>query len=50
MFGTDCIAAIEQDYQDTLARCRRVTPDTIWQGCERLRPVGFVLKALTPLM
>lgn len=50
MFGTDCIAAIEQDYQATLAQCRQVTPDTIWQGCKKLKPIGYVLKALAPLM
>lgn len=34
MRGTDCIANMEADFQDTLTRCRRVeqTRESIWQG------------------
>ena len=49
MRGTDCIANMEADFQDTLTRCRRVerTKESIWRAscssslrrwCERLLP------------
>ena len=52
MRGTDCIANMEADFQDTLARCRRVerTKESIWQGKKLLRLMGLLLKVIAPLM
>ncbi|MDO4458978.1 MAG: cardiolipin synthase [Clostridia bacterium] len=50
MYDTDCIEDIEKDFELTLEKCRRVTPDTIWQGSKVLKPVGYLLKAVAPLM
>lgn len=50
MYDTDCIRDIAADFDATLAQCRRVTPDTIWQGHKLLQPVGHLLKAVATLM
>ena len=52
MRGTDCIANMEADFQDTLTRCRRVeqTKESIWQGKKLLRLMGLLLKVIAPLM
>ena len=52
MRGTDCIANMEADFQDTLTRCRRVerTRESIWQGKKLLHLVGMVLKFIAPLI
>ena len=52
MRGTDCIANMEADFQDTLTRCRRVeqTRESIWQGKKLLRLMGLLLKVIAPLM
>ena len=52
MCGTDCIANMEADFQDTLARCRRVerTKESIWQGKKLLHLAGILLKFIAPLV
>ena len=52
MRGTDCIANMEADFQDTLARCRRVerTKESIWQKHYLLRATGMLLKVIAPLL
>lgn len=50
MYGVPCIGEIEEDFESTLLKCRRVTKDTIWQGHKMLRPLGYLLKVLAPLM
>ena len=52
MRGTDCIANMEADFQDTLARCRRVerTRESIWQGKKLLHLAGILLKFIAPLI
>ena len=52
MRGTDCIANMEVDFQDTLARCRRVerTRESIWQGKKLLHLAGILLKFIAPLV
>lgn len=49
MVGSACIGEIEEDYRETLEKCRKVTKETIWEGkCCRI--LGFILKAVAPLM
>ena len=52
MRGTDCIANMEADFQDTLTRCRRVerTKESIWQGKKLLHLVGMMIKFIAPLI
>ena len=52
MRGTDCIANMEADFQDTLVRCRRVerTKESIWQGKKLLHLAGILLKFIAPLV
>ena len=50
MYGVPCIGEIEEDFASTLLKCRKVTKDTIWQGHKMLRPLGYLLKVLAPLM
>ena len=50
MYGVPCIGEIEEDFESTLLKCRKVTKDTIWQGHKMLRPLGYLLKVLAPLM
>ena len=50
MYQTDCIPAIEQDFQETLAKCRPVTEESI-RGMETFyKIVGPVAKLIAPLM
>ena len=50
MFRTDCIPDIEKDFQDTLARCRKVTKETIKKEKVFYRLLGSILKFVAPLM
>ena len=50
MYDVPCIGEIEEDFESTLLKCRKVTKDTIWQGHKMLRPLGYLLKVLAPLM
>ena len=50
MYGVECIADIEADFESTLAQCRAVEKGTIWQNARRLRLLGPVLKVVAPLM
>ena len=50
MYGVPCTGEIEEDFASTLLKCRKVTKDTIWQGHKMLRPLGYLLKVLAPLM
>lgn len=50
LYKTACIADIERDFQDTLAKCRKVTPETIRNEKLFYRVAGSLLKFLAPLM
>ncbi len=45
-----CIGEIEQDFQQTLSACHRVTPDTIKKEKWYTKLAGQVLKAFAPLL
>ena len=50
LYKTECIGAIEADFQETLRKCRRVTHQSIKKEKLSRRLTGFVLKALAPLL
>lgn len=50
MYGVDCVAQIEKDFQDTCKDCRQVTAKTIWKGYRWWKPIGNMMKVLAPLL
>ena len=50
LYQTDCISDIEKDFQETLSKCRRVTPETIKNEKLSYKLWGHLLKFLAPLM
>jgi cardiolipin synthase len=50
MYKTDCIADIEKDFLDTLAKCREVTQETINNERISYKIVGGLAKLISPLM
>ena len=52
MRSTDCIPAVEADFQYTLTQCRTVEPtaQSIWQGRHLLYLAGLLLKFIAPLI
>ena len=50
LYQTDCIKDMEADFQDTLSKCREVTPETIRQEKLFYKVLGSVLKLVAPLM
>lgn len=45
-----CIREIEQDYQDTLKKCRQITMEEVKQIPVTTKALGYVMKVLAPLM
>lgn len=50
MYKSDCIADIEEDFRQTLAKCSRVTPETIRNEKLSLKIMGFLFKGIAPLL
>ena len=50
MYKTDCIADIEKDFQETLAKCRTVTKESIEDEKTSYRVIGRLTKMISPLM
>ena len=50
MYETDCIPQIEKDFQNTLAKCRAVTPQTVKSEKLKVKITGLLMKAIAPLM
>ncbi len=50
LYDVSCIADIEQDFQQTKAKCRHVTRELIKKEKFSRKAVGFVMKALAPLL
>jgi len=50
MYKTDCIPEIEKDFQETLAKCRRVTPQTIKDEKLFYKLAGSLMQFIAPLM
>lgn len=50
LYGVSCIREIEEDFQETLLKCRRVTPETVRKERWTVRLTGRLMKAIAPLM
>ena len=50
LYKTDCIPAIEEDFQATLKKCREVTAETIKNEKTSVKLTGMLFKFLSPLM
>lgn len=50
LYYTDCIPAIEADFQSTLEKCRKVTKDTVRQEKWLMKLTGCLMKAAAPLL
>ena len=50
LYRADCIPDIERDFQDTLAKCRKVTPETIKNETPYYKIMGNLMKFVAPLM
>ena len=50
MYKTGCIGDIEKDFQETLAKCRAVTPETIKKEKIFYKVMGHLMKLIAPLM
>ena len=50
LYKVDCVSDIERDFQDTMAKCRKVTPETIENETLYYKVVGSLMKFVAPLM
>lgn len=50
MYGVDCIPRIEEDFQDTLSKCRRVTEESIRREKWTMKLTGILMKVAAPLL
>ena len=50
MYQTDCIPEIEQDFQETLAKCRMVTQETIKNETAYYKIMGGLMQFVAPMM
>ena len=50
MYKTDCIADIEKDFQETLAKCRQVSTESIKKEKISYKLIGRLAKMISPLM
>ena len=50
MYKTSCVKEIEADFQDTLSKCREVTPETIKNEKLFYKVMGAIMKLVAPLM
>ncbi len=49
-YGTDSIQDLENDFQDTLKKCRKVTNETIKNEKPQRKIIGILMKAVAPLL
>jgi cardiolipin synthase len=50
LYKVDRISDIEQDFQETMAKCRQVTPETIRNETLYYKIMGNLMKFVAPLM
>lgn len=50
LYKTSCISDIERDFQETLAKCRVVTEETIKKEKFTTKLIGRVMKVMAPLL
>ena len=50
LYKTDCIKDIEKDFQETLKKCRAVSPQTVKEDDLKYKIIGPIMKFVAPLM
>ena len=50
MYKTECISDVERDFQETLAKCRQVTYETIRETETFYKLIGPIAKLIAPLL
>ena len=50
LYQADCVPDVEKDFEDTLAKCREVTAETVKKEKLFYRIMGGILKFVAPLM
>lgn len=50
MYGVDCIADVERDFQETQAKCEQVTKEAIKHEPLARRITGYIMKVFAPLL
>ena len=50
LYDTKCIVEIEADFQDTLAKCRKVTMEDVHKEKWHVKLTGHLMKAIAPLL
>ena len=50
MYQTSCIPDIEKDFQDTLSKCRQVTPESIKNEKAYYKIMGSLMRFIAPMM
>ena len=50
LYKTDCIKEIEKDFQETLKKCRAVSPQTVKEDDLKYKIIGPIMKFVAPLM
>ncbi len=50
LYHVDCIEEIETDFQDTLAKCKPVTMETIRREKWTVKLTGYLMKVIAPLL
>ncbi|MBR1692959.1 MAG: hypothetical protein IJ711_09325, partial [Lachnospiraceae bacterium] len=50
LYQTECIGEIRQDFEETLTKCRKVTPETIRNEKLYYKLMGSLMKLIAPLM
>ncbi|MCM1143073.1 MAG: cardiolipin synthase [Blautia sp.] len=49
-YQTDSVSRIEEDFQATMAKCRQVTPETVRKEKWTMKVMGYLMKAIAPLV
>ena len=49
-YKADCLAQMEEDFRETFAKCREVTRQTIKEEKLPMKLMGFLMKAVAPLL
>lgn len=50
MYKTECISDIEEDFNETLNKCKQITKENVRKEKARIKIVGKLLKIISPLM
>ena len=50
LYHTNCILEMEEDFQSTLAKCRKITMETVRKEKWHVKLTGHLMKAIAPLL